>query len=548
MQVRNKLRRSVKRTIKDLQERGSLPAGSFGKIKIERPQRDGQGDYATSIAMQIASFANRKPKTIAKILTKELKNDSELAKMFKDIQVASPGFINFYFADEYVGKLLLKLVKDDRLGAPDVGKGKKINFEFISVNPTGQLHIGHGRAAFFGDSLARILSFAGFDLVREYYINNARQSAQIKELGKTALKRGTSYKSPYLDKKLREFSKSLSRMKNSEAAGYFLANKIQKDIKDFLAKKAKIKFDVWTEEEYLYKKRLVAETFRELKNKNLTYENDGAVWLKTTKYGDTQDQVLVRQNGENTYFMADIAYHTDKAKRGFDKMIDIWGADHQGHVKRMGVALRMFGIKKFEILITQIVRLKGRVKLSKRKGNIVALEDLIDDIGLDSTRYFYLTKSLNSQMEIDLNLARMQNNKNPVFYIQYTHARICSILRKSKTLIASTAFGARLSDKYRLQEINKKTLDKLGERGEFDLAKKLLAFGDIIEDIAQDYQVHRLTTYVYELAHEFNQFYRDFRVIEGRVVNEGGLALTMTTGLVIKQCLDLLGIGAPEKM
>ena len=539
--MRNNLKRSIKKAIKNLQEKGKFPAGSFGNIKIERPQREEQGDYATSIAMQIASHTGRKPKTIAKILVEELKTDEIAVKMFEDIRVAPPGFINFYFKKEYLKKVLIKLAKDEKLGVLNLGKDKKINFEFISVNPTGELHIGHGRGAFYGDVLGRILSFAGFKLTREYYINNARQSAQIKELGKTALKQGTSYKSPYLDEKLRQYSKALHKMKKPESAGYFLANKIQKDIKNFLEKKAKIKFDVWTEEEELYKKNKIQKTLKKLEDKNLIYKKDEAIWLKSKQYGDNQDQVLVRQNGENTYFMADIAYHIDKIERGADKLIDIWGADHQGHVKRVKAALGTFGIKDIEILITQLVRLKGKLKLSKRKGNAVSLKDLINDIGVDSARYFYLTKSLNTQMEIDLKLARLQNQKNPIFYIQYTYARCCSILRKSQLQISN------FKTNYKFQ-ISKKDLEKLKHEGEFELVKKLIVFPDIIEDIVRDYQVHHLPTYLHELAQEFSKFYTEFRILDNNEVNYGRLALTFVTGLIIKNSLELLGISAPNKM
>ena len=535
MQVRNKLRQSVKKAVKNLQEKGKFPVGSFVNIKIERPQREGQGDYATSIAMQIASHAGRKPKTIAKILAEELKTNEFVAKIFEDTLVAPPGFINFYFKKEYLGKFLSDLSKDEKLGVLNLGKDKKINFEFISVNPTGELHVGHGRGAFYGDVLARILSFVGFKVVREYYINNARQSAQIKELGKTALGRGTSYKSPYLDEKLHQYAKALRRTKSPESAGYFLAGKIQNDIEKFLAKKAKIKFDIWTEEEELYKKNKIEKVLNELKDMNLTYEKDGATWLDNKKHGDNQDQVLIRQNGESTYFLADIAYHIYKTERNADKLIDIWGADHQGHVKRIMVALGVFGIKDVEILITQLVRLKGKLKLSKRKGNAVSLEDLIDDIGIDAARYFYLTKSLNTQMEIDLKLAREQSQKNPVFYIQYTHARICSILRKSRGTTTKL-------------KTNSKILAELKDGGELNLVKKLLMFPDIIEDIAQDYQIHRLTGYLHELAQEFNKFYTEFRVIENDKINMARLALVTTAGLVIKRSLDILGISAPKKM
>ena len=543
MQVRNKLRQSVKNSIKILQESAKLPAGSFNKIKIERSNREGQGDYSTSIAMQVASSSGRKPKTIAKVILEQLQKDEKLLKIFSEIKVASPGFINFYFSDEYLKQQVSYILKTNNFGSVNVGRGEKLNLEFVSVNPTGELHIGHGRTAFYGDVLANILSFANFDIKREYYINNARQSAQIKELGKTALKRGTSYKSPYLDEKLKQYSSKLKNIKTASAAGYFLAGKIMQDIEKFLHEEAKIKFDIWKEEEGLYKNNLVTNTFNELQKKKLVYEKEGATWLRTTKYGDSQDQVLIRGSGESTYLMADIAYHRDKARRGFKKLINIWGADHQGHVGRLKAAMKSFKITDLDILISQLVTLKGKMRLSKRRGNVISLHDLLKEVGLDVTRYFYLTKSLDAQMEFDLELAREQSQKNPVFYIQYTHARIRSILKKVQNATDSNKFS-----------VSKKNMNELKEYGEMKLIKELVAFPDIIEDIAHDYQVHRLTTYVHELAQIFSQFYRDFRIIEDNPsstafnINKGRLALAIATGLVIGKSLKLLGINAPEKM
>ena len=543
MQVRNKLRQSVKNSIKILQESAKLPAGSFNKIKIERSNREGQGDYSTSIAMQVASSSGRKPKTIAKVILEQLQKDEKLLKIFSEIKVASPGFINFYFSNEYLKQQVSYILKTNNFGSVNVGRGEKLNLEFVSVNPTGELHIGHGRTAFYGDVLANILSFANFDIKREYYINNARQSAQIKELGKTALKRGTSYKSPYLDEKLKQYSSKLKNIKTASAAGYFLAGKIMQDIEKFLHEEAKIKFDIWKEEEGLYKNNLVTNTFNELQKKKLVYEKEGATWLRTTKYGDSQDQVLIRGSGESTYLMADIAYHRDKARRGFKKLINIWGADHQGHVGRLKAAMKSFKITDLDILISQLVTLKGKMRLSKRRGNVISLHDLLKEVGLDVTRYFYLTKSLDAQMEFDLELAREQSQKNPVFYIQYTHARIRSILRKVQNATGYSKFS-----------VSKKNMNELKEYGEMKLIKELIAFPDIIEDIAHDYQVHRLTTYVHELAQIFSQFYRDFRIIEDNPsstafnINKGRLALAIATGLVIGKSLKLLGINAPEKM
>ncbi|MEX0877856.1 MAG: arginine--tRNA ligase, partial [Candidatus Spechtbacterales bacterium] len=501
--LRNKVQTSVKRAVNNLQKRGELPDVKIPRPKVTTPTRAGQGDYSASIAMQIASTSGRKPKTIAKIIQKELLADERLVKTFPDIQVAPPGFINFYIAPDRLKNLLWKVFNSDHFGEVNFGKEKKLNIEFGSINPTGELHVGHARTFFYSDALANILKFAGYKVTREYYVNNARQSAQIKELGKTVLGNGTSYKGPYLDKKIKENSKSLKRYKSYSAAGYFMSGKIQKDIEDFLTKEARVVFDVWFEEESLYKKGEVSSVLRELKKRKLTYENEGALWLKTTKYGDRQDQVLVRGNGENTYFTTDIAYHRNKARRGFDKFIDVWGADHHGHLRRMNAALQMLSIKNMDVLIAQFVRLKGGEKLSKRRGVIVTVRDLIEETGLDAVRYFYITKSLDSQMEFDIKLAREQSQKNPVYYIQYTHARICSILRKATS-----------NKQQATSEIKKKELEVLNGVGELELIRKLIIFPEIVEDIARDYQVHRLATYVYELAQEFNQFYRDYRVID----------------------------------
>ena len=531
MAARGTIQRSVRKSIQELEKRGSLPSASFG-IRFEKPQRKDLGDYSVSIAMQMASLTGRKPKTIAKILREELLKDEKLAKIVQDIRVAPPGFINFYLSPNHLRDKLYVIFNGKwRRGFSD--RKKSVNIEFGSVNPTGELHVGHARTFFYGDVLAAIMNFAGFKVTKEYYVNNARQSSQIKELGKTALGKGTSYKGPYLSRKMREHSAKLSRLKSYEVAGYFISAKIQKDIENVLKNKAGVKFDIWTEEEDLYKKGEVGKIMREFGKRGLIYKNEGAIWLKTSKYGDRQDQVLVRSSGEHTYFLTDMAYHRRKAGRGYQKMIDIWGADHHGHVRRMKAALSILGIKNVEMLIAQFVRLKGGAKLSKRKGVIVTIEDLIDIAGIDAVRFFFLTKSLDSQMEFDVKLARKQSQKNPVYYIQYTHARICGILRKLKNT----------------EGIKKADLSVLKEEGELDLIRKIVSFSDIVKDTAEDHQVHRLSNYTLELAQEFNQFYRDFKVItEDEEQKKARWVLTVASGMIMKQCLDLLGIKAPERM
>ncbi|MEX0916673.1 MAG: arginine--tRNA ligase [Candidatus Spechtbacterales bacterium] len=528
--LRNTVKARIKKSIQKAQETGALPVTRVGQFRVERPSRADQGDWATSVAMVLASATDKKPKTVAKILRDILVRDEIIASSFARVEVAPPGFINFYINNEKLIRGASGTVRKGKPATTNVGKGVKLNLEFLSVNPTGELHVGHARTAFYGDVLARVLCVSGFALTREYYINNARQSAQIKELGKTALGKGTSYKGPYLDQKIKEHKSKLTRLTNPSAAGYLIASAIQKDIRTFLASKAHIEFDVWKEEEELYEDREIEETFQELKKKGYTYEKDGAVWLASTRVGDIQDQVLVRSSGENTYFMADIAYHRDKARRGFTKLIDIWGADHQGHVRRMKAAMGIFGIKDMEVLIAQLVRLKGGERLSKRKGNIISISDLLDVVGEDAARYFFLTKSLDSQMEFDMELASAKNQKNPVYYIQYTHARISSIRKKAGV------------------KIKPATLATLKEDGEVALMRVLAQYQDVVEDAARDYQVHRLTAYALELATAFNQFYRDLRVIDEGVVHEGRLALIDATGVTLRSALELLGISAPEEM
>lgn len=501
-----------------------------GQFRVERPSRADQGDWATSVAMVLAASSDKKPKTVAKILRDILAEDEVIASSFARVEVAPPGFINFFIAEEKLARAAAGVARKGKPAVTNVGRDTKVNLEFLSVNPTGELHVGHARTAFYGDVLARVLALSGFALTREYYINNARQSAQIKELGKTALGKGTSYKGPYLDRKLKECAPALAKIKEASEAGYLIATAIQRDIRDFLATRAHIEFDVWKEEEELYADNEIERTFAELKKLGYVYEKDGAVWLESTRVGDTQDQVLVRSSGENTYFMADIAYHRDKARRGFSKLIDIWGADHQGHVRRMKAAMGIFGVKDMEVLIAQLVRLKGGERLSKRKGNIISISDLLDVVGEDAARYFFLTKSLDSQMEFDMDLAASKNQKNPVYYIQYTNARINSIVKRADS------------------KIKPAHVEALRDPGEFALMRVLAQYQDVVEDAARDYQVHRLTAYALELATAFNQFYRDFRVIDEGVVHEGRLALVHAVGVTLRSTLDVLGISAPEEM
>lgn len=491
------------------------------------------GDYTTNVVMVVASSSGKKPREVAEMIVAELSKNNKLKNVVSKMEIAGPGFINFYLTDEALVSEL-KDIKAKIVSGFDFLIGKKINVEFISTNPTGENHIGHGRGAFYGDTLSNILSFSGAKVTREYYINDSRESKQINELGKTALGKGEQYKTP----KLKEMIKGVGFAGLSEGeAGFKLAGKVQEYNKNFIEGKLGVHFDMWySEDEKLRAGGASEKMFEELKVKNLVYEKDGAWWLKTSEYGDDEDRVVLRSDGSASYFLPDIAYHADKISRGFGQMIDIWGADHHGHVKRMQAVAKMLDWKAdFKIFITQLVSLKEdgvSAKMSKRAGNVVLLEDLVDEFGIDVVRWFFSDKSLNTHMDFDMALAKEHSAKNPVFYVQYAHARICSILEKAKNISPD---GSGLAD-------------IMKEPAARALAVKISEFPEIVFSSANDYQVHKLTTYAYELASSFAQFYEKVRIVGDDSYNEGALALAELAQSVLAKSLGLLGISAPSKM
>jgi arginyl-tRNA synthetase len=463
------------------------------------------------------------------------------------IEIVKPGFINFFLSKEYLQKQIkLVLEQGENFGSLKIGKNKKTQVEFISGNPTGPLHIGQGRGAFFGDCLSNVLAKAGYKVEREYYVNNAKNSNQIKELGKTGMGNGTAYLTDDLKKLIKEQKIKIEKFNNEDKVGYFLCKIIHKTNKDFIIKKLKIKFDNWIFEQDLYKEDKIEKAYNLLKKKNLVYEKESAQWMETTKFGDNKDWVVKRSTGEPTYFLADIAYHKDKFDRGFKKIIDIWGADHQGHIQKMKAASKMLGFKgEMDILIAQVVRLKGGLKLSKRKGQIVSLEELVDEVGLDATRFFYLEKSLNTQMEFDLKLAKEQSQKNPVYYIQYAYARIQSILKKAPAFAKASSSAKAMADK----TAGKAKYELLGHPSELNLIKQIIRFPEIVGDTAQDYRVQRLPQFAFDLAEAFHQFYRDCPVIsDDKELAQVRTGLILATAIVLKNSLGLMGISAPKKM
>jgi len=532
-------------------------------IKVEYPADSKLGDYSTNIAFLLASKSEKKPIEIAKEISEKILNDPEAENLFEKVEAAGVGFVNFTLSAEFLQEELSNV--GSLASHINLGRNKKLNIEFLSANPTGKFQVGNGRGGFYGDALGNIFKLAGYDVTKEYYINNAKSSNQIRELGKTALGEGDKYLTEYVKEKIEKLkdyhpaptaagAPLLRKEGNSSEdvpdnsphyeggvrggevaeAGFLLAQEIHNDNKKFLEKKAGIYFDVWTEEEELYKKGLLEKTLEHLKKKKLVYEEEGAQWLKTTKFGDDKDKVLVRSTGEYGYYLADIAYHWDKIKRGYEIIIDIFGADHQGHVAPMKIAMQILGFKgKFDVLVSQLVQAKGGGKFSKRKGNVILLEELVDEVGLDAARYFYLMKSLDTQMEFDMGLAKEQSAKNPVYYVQYAHARMAGILRNAQ-------------DKYQVSSIKYQALNHKSELG---LIKQLIKWPEVIEDTARDYQVQRVTGYATDLATAFNQFYRDCRVIsEDEEKTVSRLQLVYETQKVLKEVLEALGVSAPNKM
>jgi arginyl-tRNA synthetase len=429
----------------------------------------------------------------------------------------------------------------EKFGNSEKGQSIKVNNEFISANPTGPLHLGNGRGGFYGDSLSRVLRKAGFDVTSEYYVNDG--GGQVEKLGHSVLKDSEAvYAGEYVDELNKNLSINVSDTVNidevvkigEESAEYILKNIIKKTI----AEKMQIKFDVWASEKEIQEKGYVEKAIEILKDKNLTYESEGALWLKTTEFGDDKDRVLIKENGEKTYFTGDCGYILNKIERGFDHIIELWGADHHGYISRFAAAAKALGFSgEPKFLIAQLVRLvkDGKeVRMSKRAGNVVYIDDLIDEVGHDVTRFFFLMYSPDTHMNFDLGLAKEQSQKNPVFYVQYAHARISSILNKSQTNYKDISAD----------------LSLLTHEKELSLIKELNKFPELVEEISESYEVHKLPHYAMKLADKFHSFYDACRVIdeENPELTKARLLLANAVRIVLSETLNLIGVSAPKSM
>ncbi|MBF2476174.1 arginine--tRNA ligase [Listeria seeligeri] len=532
-----------------------LEAAEVPEILLEVPKDKKHGDYSTNIAMQLARVAKKAPRQIAESIVPELKKDN---KLIKEVEIAGPGFINFYLDNAYLTDLVpVILTEDDAYGKSDFGKGEKFQIEFVSANPTGDLHLGHARGAAIGDSLANIMTMAGFNVSREYYINDAGNqinnlvlSAEARYFealglesnfpedgyhGADIISLGKDLAAKYGDKYVSTSEEERRSVFRVDALD-FETDKLRADLEEF-----RVSFDEWFSETSLYEENKVLPALERLRENGYIYEQDGATWLRTTDFEDDKDRVLIKSDGSYTYFLPDIAYHLNKLERGFDVLIDIWGADHHGYIPRMRAAIEALGYSpnQLEVEIIQLVHLFEdgvQVKMSKRTGKSVTMRDLIEEVGLDATRYFFAMRSSDTHMNFDMSLAKSTSNDNPVYYVQYAHARISSILRAGKEQNLDVSKEADMS--------------LLQTEAEYDLLKVLGEFADVVAESAVKRAPHRIVRYLNDLAAAFHRFYNSNKVLDmdNLEVTKARLALIKTAQITLRNGLTLLGVSAPEKM
>jgi len=553
--MKEKVEAFLRQSVQGLMDNGEVPRIDNEYITVSIPQNRQFGDFATNIAMVMASMAKRSPREVAATIKTALSIHNDF---FDRIDIAGPGFINF-FIQPAVWVDILKDVHEMKgsYGNSTHGRGKKVQVEFVSANPTGPLHVGHGRGAAVGDTLARILSSTGFEVEKEYYINDVGN--QMNTLGRSVLFHyrqilgvdgnfpEDGYKGEYIKDIAQDLNADLGNalLGEDEIAAVqkcreYASKKILQGIKDDL-ELFNIRFDRWFSEANLYKDNRVNDTLEYMEKKGLIYEEDGALWFRTSRFGDEKDRVLKKQDGSFTYFAPDIAYHKNKLDRGFEQIIDIWGADHHGYVPRMKAAIEALGAGKdsFEALLIQLVSLVRNhkpVQMSTRAGEFVTLKEIIDEVGTDVGRYFFLMRKCDSQLVFDLDLAKKKSDENPVYYIQYAHARICSIIRNASEQDAHV-------------DIHTSDTGILSEGEDLELIKMVAAYPDVLISSADNLEPHRIAFYLLDLASSFHKFYNKNRVItEDKALTSARLVLIDAVRQVIANGLDLMGIKAPESM
>ncbi len=533
---------------------GELELSPFPEIVVEKPKDEKMGDFSTNVAMTLARSERKNPKMIAESVVRYLKNGD-----LSQVEIAGPGFINLKMSHEFFLQRLKNVVKQgDDFGQTDVGQGTKVLIEFVSANPTGPLHVGHGRGAAVGDALARILKKSGYDLSTEYYINDVGN--QMNFLGRSTWLRyrellGEVIEFPadhYRGEYIKDIANEIIEQKRDEFLNlpeeecipFFrkyatdnILQGIQKDLAEF-----RVTFDNWFSEQSLYDDNSVEKAIEWLKGKGHIYEKDGAVWLKSSAFNDDKDRVIVKKTGEKTYFCSDIAYHQNKINRGFKKIINLMGADHHGYVPRMEAVLQAMGYdnKIFKILLIQFVsllRAGEKISMSTRAGEFETLRDVVSEVGVDVARYYFLMRSSDTHLDFDLELAKQETSENPVFYIQYAHARICSIFRTA---------GEKGVVWNRSNEVD---LSLLVEGEEFGIIRAVLAFPEIVEKSARALEVHRISHYLLDMVSRFHGYYSRHRVIsDDKALTLARLSLLDAIRITIRNGFELMGISSPEKM
>lgn len=524
-------------------------------VVLESPKDKTNGDFSTNMAMQLARVAKKAPRMIAEEL---VANFDKAKASTEKIEIAGPGFINFYMDNSYLTDLIPTIVNaGEAYGETNTGKGEKVQVEFVSANPTGDLHLGHARGAAVGDTLCNLLAKAGYDVSREYYINDAGN--QIHNLALSVEARymqalGLEKEMPEdgyhgadiigIGKRLaEEFGDRYAKADEKESYEFYreyglkyeLA-KLQKDLESF-----RVKFDVWFSETSLYKNGKIDQALAVLKERDEIFEEDGATWFRSMTYGDDKNRVLIKNDGSYTYLTPDIAYHRDKLERGFDKLINIWGADHHGYIPRMKAAIQALGYDKetLEVEIIQMVQLYQngeKMKMSKRTGKAVTLRELMEEVGVDAMRYFFAMRSGDSHLDFDMDLAVSKSNENPVYYAQYAHARVCSILRQGEELGLATGGDVN----YKLVTSEK----------EVELLKKLGEFPAVVADAAQKRLPHRITNYAFELAATLHSFYNAEKVLnqDNLELSKARYELMKAVRTTLQNALAIVEVSAPEKM
>ena len=540
----NQIENNLKQALHNAVQKAFDTELDTASIVIEIPKDKSHGDYSTNVAMQLTRVLKNNPRKIAEAVVEAL---DKAAADIESCEIAGPGFINFTIKNTSLAQIITRVLQEqDNYGNSNDGQGLKVNVEYVSANPTGDLHLGHARGAAWGDSITRLMKASGYDVCREYYVNDAGN--QIVNLGKSLQARyrehlGLDFDLPedvkniaiaiaeeYKDAYVEYSDANLKFFKEKGIA--FELDKIRRDLDNF-----RVHFDVWSSEQSIRDEGKVEKALEVLHEKGLTYEEDGALWFATTRFGDDKDRVLRKKDGSYTYLVPDIAYHKDKLDRGYDLLVDLLGADHHGYIPRLKASIEALGNNpdKLQVDIIQMVRLVENgeeVKMSKRLGNAVTIRELCEEVGVDAVRYFFVQRAVDTHLDFDLGLARKQSNDNPVYYAQYAHARICSILRQASEIAEAQSF------------------ELLTHEKEIALMKYINEFTNVVSDAARSRAPHKVCNYIQKLAQHFHSFYNVCKVIDPQQpeLSSQRLALLKATKITLKNALYLIGVDAIEKM